>query len=255
MLKSNYKAESHFVLCGIGAPLLAFIEGLIGKRADLKTAFICPLWAPLLVPLCMLFPFLGAIIFSKAKKGHEGYELLGFRFGLILEIFYFLLLYFIYQYLSYKSGILWDIYAKKASLNHHNLQIATPEQLEYSQSLLFAYAQGAFAYILGFVFIQSAVFAKILGRVNPIKVALKAVFINLPSYILLICISIAVFSIVEKYFANLKLHYLESYILGKEAFKPDYWFIALRLYLYQGMQTGYLIVSAISLGLIKKKQS
>ena len=69
MLRVITKRRSHFVLCGIGAPLLAFIEGLIGKRADLKTAFICPLWAPLLVPLCMLFPFLGAIIFLKLEKG------------------------------------------------------------------------------------------------------------------------------------------------------------------------------------------
>ena len=43
---------------------------------------------------------------------------------------------------------------------------------------------------------------------------------------------------------------LEAYILGKEAFKPDYWFIALRLYLYQALQFAFILVSAASLRIV-----
>ena len=74
--------------------------------------------------------------------------------------------------------------------------------------------------------------------------------LNLPGYLLIIVISITVFTIIERYFAILKLRYLEGYILNKEVFDPHLLFIVLRLYVLQALFTAYLLLSASSFCLI-----
>lgn len=247
MTRSSIKAERPYVLCGVSGPLLAFIYGLIGFHRELKSSFINPLWAPLLVPLFFLSPPLASLWLLKARKApvinpHK----IGIKFYLLLQVLWLVILYSLYSYISYKTAILWDVYAREAALSKQ-LQIATPEQMRFSQDLLQVYAIAGLFYILGFVLIVCASFAKILNSNKPFTIALGAIWTNLPGFLLLCCLSIAIFSMVEKYFAVLKLQYLGAYILGKESFKPDYWFIALRLYLYQALQFAFILVSAASL--------
>lgn len=250
MTGSTIKAERPYLLCGVGGPLLAFIYGLIGFHRELKSSFINPLWAPLLIPLFFLSPPLASLWLIKIRKDTlNNQHKIGFQFYLLLQVLWWAILYALYSYLSYKTAELLAVYAAEAALSNQ-LQIATPEQLRFSHALLEAYAIAGAFYILGFVLIVSASFAKILNSNKPFTAALGAIWINLPGYLLLICLSIAVFSMVEKYFAILKLRYLEAYILGKEAFKPDYWFIALRLYLYQALQFAFILVSAASLRIV-----
>ncbi len=250
MTGSIIKAERPYVLCGVGGPLLAFIYGLIGFHRELKSSFINPLWAPLLIPLFFLSPPLASLWLLKARKEPlNGQPKIGFQFYLLLQLLWWAILYALYSYISYKTSELLAIYVAEASLSKQ-LQIATPEQLRFSHALLEAYAVAGTFYIIGFVLIVCASFAKILNSNKPFTIALGAIWTNLPGLLLLICLSIAVFSMVEKYFAVLKLRYLESYILGKEAFKPDYWFIALRLYLYQALQFAFILVSAASLRIV-----
>lgn len=249
MLNSMNKADRPYVLCGVGGPLLAFIYGLIGHHKELKSLFICPLWAPILIPLFFLSPSLASLWLIKVKHARDKTHPLGLSFYLLLQILWFVLLYSIYAYISYKTAILWDIYAQAAAQSQ-TLQIATPEQMRFSHDLLQVYAIAAVFFILGFVYIVTVSFSKLLGSTKPFTIAMGAVWTNLPGYLLLICLSIAIFSIVEKYFAVLKLQYLEAYILGRDAFRPDYCFIVLRLYLYEALQFAFIVVSASSLKLL-----
>ena len=238
--------------CGVGGVIFSLITGLTGFNKNLLNCYIFPFLAPFTVFLFFIYPPLACMwIYNaiKRKGDMRRWFFLNFKAQLVIELIWILLLVIIYELISLRADYLFEIY-KAQAMQNKTLQIATPEQMQYSQGLLQAYALSAAALIIGFIYLVSYGFANIDNRLKPFKQALRAMLLNLPGYLLIIVISITVFTIIERYFAILKLRYLEGYILNKEVFDPHLLFIVLRLYVLQALFTAYLLLSASSFCLI-----
>ena len=140
---------------------------------------------------------------------------------------------------------------EEAAKSHQVLQIGTPEQLEFSRQITQSIAYCGLALVLIFSILISIAMAAAAGSKNALKAGFKAWGVNLPGYIVLAVITIVVFAVIEKYFAILKLRFLEASIMNKEAFDPFFVFMLLRLYALNAVAVASAIMAAISLKLCR----
>lgn len=206
---------------------------------------IQPLFAVLIVPFALLIPSLvSSFYFHVFSK--QNFKISAFKPGftksldikavILSEIIYLASLYGMFRYVAYKTAIYLEIYKAKA-LNNQVIQIATPEQIEYAHSLTTMYAIcGLFVFVL-FVLIASFTFRKCYEKEHCvalkqtfISTTVKAIFKNLPSYILFYIGLCFVFIVIETYFARFKIIFIEARILNQEAFDPMIYFVLLRVF-------------------------
>lgn len=201
-----------------------------------------PLSCVVTVPFTLLFPALTTfILYHVFSKQND--KILSFKKGLKFdfksmlgtEIIYILGLFSLFQYFCYKASQYFEAYKYKAVRNP-TLQIATPEQLEYSHSLTTLICAIAVALIvlqiviMAYSFIKAYDLDKNVRTEGPLKIVVKTIFRNLPVYILFTVVLIYVFIIIETYFAKYKLIHIEGYILGKDNFDPAITFMVLRIF-------------------------
>ena len=201
-----------------------------------------PLSCVVTVPLTLLFPSLTTFflyhVFSKQND-----KILSFKKGLKLdfkamlgtEILYLLGLTALFRYFCYKASEFIEVYKYKAVRNP-TLQIATPEQLEYSHALTTLISTIAVTIIILQIIIMAYSFIKAydvdrrVSTEHPLKIVFSTIFRNLPVYILFTVALIYVFAIIETYFAKYKLLHIEGYILGKDNFDPAITFMIIRIF-------------------------
>lgn len=227
----NYAIRPHKV--NVGGIFIAALKGAIQ-----------PLSAVVFVPLFLLFPSLGAAfyyhVFSKQnekslnfKKGF--FKSLDIKSVVASELIYLISLYVTVKAVVYKIQEYFEIYQAKA-LDSGVLQIGTAEQIEYSQSIKqILYLGGALIFFVIAIIVTNTMIKchhkDYCTTVSlSIKDAFKALGLNIIGYTLLFVTLGFCFSVLEAYYAQLKLMHLQGYILKTDAFDPTIVFNLLRIY-------------------------
>jgi hypothetical protein len=202
-----------------------------------------PLMGILLLPLAIVFPNLASnlyyIEFSKQniveKKNFR--EIFSAKIFLCTQCVYFIILYILYNFVSYKAEQYLESYKEKA-LNNQVLQIATPEQIEYARSMSVLFGISAIVIFCLVVLMATYSSIKAIKQDNIhnnllcVKMTLAAFAKNLHLYILIFVLFYVLAMIIENSFAHYKLMYLESVILKKEgAFDPVFIYLFIRIYI------------------------
>jgi hypothetical protein len=244
---------------GIGGPFLCLKGGLTGLFPGVGARFITPLLSPFLLLTGALAPSVWALLLRSGcrdqrqalMQGKGFLQLLRENLGAALmgTLAWWAVLCGAYEAISWRTGVLAQRYAE-AAMAHKVLQIATPEQLEYSQALLTMYAAAALLLMLIFSLIVLWSLAATLNLRAPFAHALRAFGANAPGYLLLAALAVCVFGIIEKEFAVLKLSYLEGYILGQERFNPTWPFLALRIWLSCAFMSAFGLMAALALRIL-----
>lgn len=224
---------------GVGGPFYSLIAGLTGYAKHQKMAVITPLISPVTLVVCLLCPPLYAWFFHRGclsslpeKPAFRPLsEDLRASLGALLmgTLAWWVALIVAYMVVNYRMDIMLIAY-EDAARAHQALQIGTPEQLDYSQGVVQTISIAGLVLLMVLGLILNFAFAALHGMTSPAAAAFKAFAVNLPGYLLLAVIAVVVFAVIERYFAVLKLRYLEAYILNREEFDPAIPFILLRLY-------------------------
>lgn len=224
---------------GVGGPFYSMLAGLTGYAKHQKMSVITPILAPITLLVCVLSPTLYAWFFYRGcvlkqaiiKPYRSLFDEFRSSLGMLLmgSLFWWICLVGAYFIVTYRMDVMLIAY-EDAARAHQVLQIGTPEQLEYSKGVTQTLSIAGLVLLLMLYLIMNVTFAFFHGLQDPILAALKAFAVNLPGYLLLAVVAVVVFAVIERYFAVLKLRYLEAYILEREEFDPAIAFIILRLY-------------------------
>ena len=166
------------------------------------------------------------------------------------------------------------IYVEKAKKSQQ-LQIATTEQLDYANAVnniltisgivIFLTLIVIFALIVvaaikdsinnianksGEQGTASTVDGADVASISPLKTAFSVLFRNLPGFAVLMSILYAVFVVVERYYAHLRVIAVEAMVLGQSYFDPGMPFIALRLYIVYAFCVAFMFVILMSLNAV-----
>ena len=166
------------------------------------------------------------------------------------------------------------IYVEKAKKSQQ-LQIATTEQLDYANAVnniltisgivIFLTLIVIFALIVvaaikdsinnianksGEQGTASTVDGADVASISPFKTAFSVLFRNLPGFAVLMSILYAVFVVVERYYAHLRVIAVEAMVLGQSYFDPGMPFIALRLYIVYAFCVAFMFVILMSLNAV-----
>lgn len=166
------------------------------------------------------------------------------------------------------------IYVEKAK-NSKQLQIATTEQLDYANAVNnILTISGIVIFLTLIVIFALIVVAAIKDSINnianksgeqgtvstvdgadvasisPLKTAFSVLFRNLPGFAVLMSILYAVFVVVERYYAHLRVIAVEAMVLGQSYFDPGMPFIALRLYIVYAFCVAFMFVILMSLNAV-----
>lgn len=245
---------------GVGGPFYSLFAGLTGVNSGICMKFITPLISPFTFLLCLLFPsFYAAFVRCGIKDSNGKYPELkafskiissSFKSFAVQTLVWWFCIAAAVAIFSIRSQDAAAIYMEQARA-HQELQLGTQEQLQYSNTLIQTIAMSGFALLLILGILQNISMSYAAGIKTPLVNGLKSWAVNLPGELLLAVITIVAFAIIEKYFAMLKLRYLEAYILGKKAFDPAIPFILLRIYALNAAFCAQAVMAAISLKLIR----
>lgn len=166
------------------------------------------------------------------------------------------------------------IYVEKAKKSQQ-LQIATTEQLDYANAVNnILTISGIVIFLTLIVIFALIVVAAIKDSINnianksgeqgtvstvdgadvasisPLKTAFSVLFRNLPGFAVLMSILYAVFVVVERYYAHLRVIAVEAMVLGQSYFDPGMPFIALRLYIVYAFCVAFMFVILMSLNAV-----
>lgn len=241
---------------GVGGPFYSLFAGLTGICSGCAMRFITPLISPFTLVAALLSPALhGFFVRCGCTNGQEPaptfkayFSLLAknIRSVVLITVVWWLCIAAALVVFEYKSHEAFAIY-EQAAAQHQVLQIGTPEQQDYSRALVQTIAVSGLCLLLLFSFLEAVSFAASAGHKNPFVSGFKAWGVNLPGHILLAVIVVVAFAITEKYFAILKLRYIEGLILKREEFDPAIPFIVLRIYILNAASTAFAVMAAISL--------
>lgn len=166
------------------------------------------------------------------------------------------------------------IYVEKAK-NSKQLQIATTEQLDYANAVNNILTISGIVIFLTLIVIfalivvaaikdsinnianksdeqctASTVDGAYVSSISPLKTAFSVLFRNLPGFAVLMSILYAVFVVVERYYAHLRVIAVEAMVLGQSYFDPGMPFIALRLYIVYAFCVAFMFVILMSLNAV-----
>ncbi len=241
---------------GIGGPFYSIKCSLTGFGRDIPFRFICPLLTPLTLILCFICPPAYAVIMSRAfPPAHGeirqpvGLTVFNARGELLIAaVFWWFMLIAGYEVVSFVISAESEIYAKAARAGK-SLQLATPEQMAYVTAVTRSYFALAFVLMLSLILSLTMSFAGLSRSVSPLKLTLRAVFVNLPGYICLLMVMLILFAFIEKEFSTLKIRHITGFMLGRKNFDPTWPFLILRIYLLGAFCAAAALCSALSLRL------
>ncbi|MGN0909479.1 MAG: hypothetical protein ACI4NA_07635 [Succinivibrio sp.] len=246
----------HLFSSGIGGPFYSLKCGLTGVGKDIPFAFIFPLFTPVALVICALCPPAYAVIISRALSPVPGTTrqrldatVIAARGELLMAlVFWWIVLIAGYQAVSYVISSEGEIYAKAARAGQ-NLQLATPEQMAYVAAVMRSYFIYAFALMMALFLSLTLSMAGLALKPSPLKLSLRAVFVNLPGYIALAMAMLIAFAFLEKEFSTLKMRHITGFMLGRKSFDPTWPFLILRIYLVGAFCAAAALCSALSLRL------
>lgn len=273
---------------GIGGPLLCLLSGLSGWHPKVSWWVLCPLWFIVAVPLTLLCPpFLPLLIMvalqrswrqdAKLPLARSGFSPLQLSFmslhlGAVLKQKCRLLLILVAVYYliaiggSYLLGSAIDaataVYVAQAQA-HQALQIATPEQIRYSNSVVNYISLYLLVLMLTIIVLFASTIVVLLSTkdeqghkvlaLEKTGTAVSALFFkNLPGFAMILALMYAVFMTVERYYAHLRVVAIEAMVLGREYFDPSVWFLLLRGYLSEAFFISLVLIVLMSCGLIAR---
>lgn len=235
-----------------------------GIFAAIVKGAIQPLSGLILVPLMFFIPSLAASVYYHVFKRQDQRVLnfrkgLNFDFGytLLTEAIYVFLVYLLYRVFETKYLEYLEIYKNKA-INNKVLQIATPEQLEYSHSMntliciLAVCLIVILLFIIAFTFIHESDPDGSLSLKDKLSLILKSFWLNFPVYLIFTVVLIYIFSVIETYFSRYKLLYIEAVILRTDGFDPTYPFLAARYLIISTAVYALNLFTFCALGLTSK---
>ncbi len=172
------------------------------------------------------------------------------------------------------------IYVNKAKTSHQ-LQIATAEQLDYANAVNNIITIAGIVIFVTIMLIFAVVFVSAIkgvtasaakseaqqaqaeGRaqaaeeiaaqgaaiekVGTLRTALASLLKNLPGLAVLMCILYAIFVVVERYYAHMRITAVEAMVLGQPYFDPGLPFIAIRFYVIYAFCLAFASVILMSL--------
>ena len=241
---------------GVGGPFYSLFAGLTGICAGCAMRFITPVLAPFTLTAALLSPALHAFFVrsgcsngkdpAPAFKGFLSSLKQNWSFVLLVTLAWWVCIAGALLFFEYKSHEAMLIYEQAAS-EHQVLQIGTEEQQEHSHALVQTIAVSGLCLLLVFSLLSALSFAAVSKRRDPFITGFKAWGVNLPGHLLLAVIVVVAFAITEKYFAVLKLRYIEGLILKRDEFDPALTFIVLRIYILNAAATAAALMAAFSL--------
>lgn len=167
----------------------------------------------------------------------------------------------------------------------NRLQIATAEQVAYGQAVVNIISMAGLAILIAVIICFASVCITVLkdmassvdlsklglsasskdaasssnganeSSVNPVQFiglgsAWSLFFKNLPGFAVVLAFFYAVFTICERYYANLRMIALEAMVLGNEYFDPSVLFMLIRMYVVFALCVALLMVVLMSLHVI-----
>lgn len=166
------------------------------------------------------------------------------------------------------------IYVEKAK-NSQQLQIATAEQLDYANAVNNILTLSGIVIFLTLIVIFALIVVAAIkdcinnvanksgaqeqltcsdgvdvSSISPLKIAFRVLLKNLPGFAVLMSILYALFVIVERYYAHLRIIAIEAMVLGQSYFDPGMPFIALRLYIVYAFCVAFMFIILMSLNAV-----
>lgn len=243
---------------GIGGPLWSFVSGLTGYSPSLPFWALCPLWG-LLVPVIAFCPVLLPMWLTQCLKFYASkhpervphaaeISNLNISGGVFANLGVLLagtmIYYMVGGIMFYWASVMVNeaLYAYLEAAKHSQvLQIATPEQLQYSDTVVRAASMVIGVMVLLLTVMFAVTIAALLRpffdvvelkqRPSVLRYGLIVILKNLPGIVMLMALMYAVFMVVERWYAHLRIEALEAMIQGLPYFDVSWIFIILRLYL------------------------
>ncbi len=239
---------------GIGGPFYSLKCALSGASRDIPLRFIFPLFTPLALICCAICPPAYAVVMSRglpARVGSPrlpvGASIIAARGELLMAlIIWWLVVIAGYEAVSFVVGSETEIYAKAARTGQ-SLQMATPEQMSYVAAVMRCYFIYAFVLMMALLFTLTLSMAGLSQSPNPLKLSLRAMFVNIPGYVALCMALLIAFAFIEKEYSALKMRHIMGFMLGKKQFDPTWPFLILRIYLIGAFCAAAALCAALSL--------
>ncbi len=273
---------------GIGGPLLCLVSGLSGWHPKVAWWCLSPLWFVLLVPLTLVAPPALPIIllFWLQRSWRHAAELplavdprddsavklrlVALDLGAVLRQQRHLLMGLVMAYyliaiggsfiLSSALQSALNLYMAQAQA-HKVLQIATPEQIAYSNSVVHYIALYLIVVALTIITIFATTIVALFTSKDPAGTQVLALprlasavatllGKNLPGIAMILALFYGVIMTVERYYAHFRIVAVEAMILGQDYFDPSIWFLLLRGYLIQAFFVALVLVLFMGCGLL-----
>lgn len=265
---------------------MCLISGLTGYHPKVPWWCLCPVWFLLAVPVTLIAPPAMPLIvlaflqraWRKSSQlpldaaGLNAVQLrfIGINLGEVLRYKRRLLMVLVICYYlialggSYILGAAMqsalDLYIAKAQASQA-LQIATPEQVQYSNSVMHYIALYLLALVLTIVVICATTIIALLttpdtsgARVLEFERIVPAVITllvkNLPGIAMILALMYGVLMTVERYYAHYRVIAVEAMVLGRTYFDPSIWFLLLRGYLVYAFLLSLVLVLIMGCGLL-----
>lgn len=242
-------------LCTVGEGIRTLGQAAVGVFPGLRSMALTPLACFIFVPLCLLLPVAAVHYANCMRAGGRGAERARtypqarperrsrLAAAVLLSLLWWLLAYMLVQLLGMQVDEAAAVYARQVQ-GSNQLQIGTPEQLEFSQAVL------RYAMIYGFLALMAlamiwSLTQNVIGG-DPDGGCLRGLsglMLNLPLMLLYAGLYTLAEYFVEQQFAHYKMAALEQLMLGREYRDPGLPFLVIRLYLAHVFLSAMLVIT------------
>ncbi len=251
---------------GIGGFLQTLRAGICGSCKELPRYFIFPPLFIVWLPMMLLCPTVASLWLLKGRAQHQGREfaLTAYLKARLLswlsaELIYLVVLFFLLKILFDVIAVALGEYLAAAA-SHQALQIGTPEQLKYANTVIICLQSGAAVLCLllylffssGFI-LAGRISGKSFGAGNCAILSVRALLKNLPGVLFTALLFILIFTFTERLFAAVKIGQLSQPSDNLWGLCYPYIFILLRLYLCYALLMSLLLSAAAAFGILDFK--
>ena len=248
------ESEAGLRMCTMGEGLRTLGQAVIGLFPGLKPLALTPLVCFVFVPLSLMLPVAAVYYVNclRRERGAQGerdrpgarLELRGrLAAAVLLSLLWWMIAYMLVHLLGMQVDEAAASYARQVQ-GSNQLQIGTPEQLEFSQAVL------RYAMIYGLLALMAltmiwAMAQNVIGGdpdTGPLR-GLRGLMLNLPVMLLYAGLFTVAEFFVEQQFAHYKMVALEKLMLGQPYSDPGVPFLMLRLYLSHVFLSAMLVIT------------
>lgn len=247
-------AGAQLRMCTMGEGVKTLGQAVIGLFPGLKPLALTPMICFLFVPLSLLLPAASVLYVNCLRRERDAHgeqahpgswlELRGRLAAVVLlSLLWWMITYMLVQLLGMQVDEAAAGYARQVQ-GSNQLQIGTPEQLEFSQAVL------RYAMIYGLLALMAlaaiwAMTQNVISRdpdTGPLR-GLRGLMLNLPVMLLYAGLFTVAEFFVEQQFAHYKMLALEKLMLGQPYSDPGLPFLILRLYLAHVFLSAMLVIT------------